>query len=262
MSAHDHGGLSMMTAGEKAMALVDGQLAPAEVPALVQELARNGALVAELQGYLAMSRSRIAQAYAVKPDEPVPRRLIDAVMAMPIQSGAPRPASLATPVAERLIGWLRASCRVPGWSLAAAPALAAAAAFAVAAAILPGGRGGADGLPSADVGAALERTASGKDVALASVRPMLSFNSKDGRWCRQFEVRSAGNRTSHGLACRGRHGEWQLIAATPPTGTGAGYMPAGADRRKMIDDLVTSMIVGEPLSVEGEAAAIGKGWQL
>ena len=35
------------------MALVDGQLSPVEVPALVQELARNAALVAELQGYLA-----------------------------------------------------------------------------------------------------------------------------------------------------------------------------------------------------------------
>ena len=62
----------MMNAGEKAMALVDGQLSPVEVPALVQELARNAALVAELQGYLAMSRSRIAQAYAAKTDEPVP----------------------------------------------------------------------------------------------------------------------------------------------------------------------------------------------
>jgi hypothetical protein len=252
----------MMTAGEKAMALVDGQLAPAEVPALVQELARNDALVTELQGYLAMSRNRVAQAYAAKTDEPVPRRLIDAVMATPIRTGAPRPASLATSVSERLIGWLRASCRMPAWSLAAALTLAAAAAFAVAAAILPGGRGGAANLASADVGAALERTPSGKEAALASVRPMLSFNSKDGRRCRQFEVRSAGNKTSHGLACRGRRGEWQLIASTPPTGTGGGYMPAGADRRKIIDDLVTSMISGEPLSPEGEAAAIGKAWQL
>jgi hypothetical protein len=251
----------MTTAGEKAMALVDGQLSPAEVPSLVQELARNGALVAELQGYLTMSRSRLADAYAAKAEEPVPRRLIDAVMAAPIQAGAPRPASLAMPLAGRLIGWLRASCRVPAWSLAAAPTLAAAAAFAVAAAILPGGQGGAGGLASADVGAALERTASGKEAALASVRPILSFNSKNAGWCRQFEART-GNKTAQGLACRSRGGEWRLIALTPPTATGGGYAPAGADRRKMIDDLVTSMISGEPLSPEGEAAAIGKAWRL
>ena len=181
----------MTNSGEKAMALVDGQLAPTEVPALVQELARNGALVAELQGYLAMSRSRVAQAYAAKADEPVPRRLIDAVMEAPIQAGASRPAAFASPLGGRLVGWLRGSCRVPAWSLAAAPTLAAATAFAVAVAVLPVGRGGTGALASADVGAALERTASGKEAALASVRPMLSFNSKDAGWCRQFEMRSA-----------------------------------------------------------------------
>jgi hypothetical protein len=249
----------MMNSGEKAMALVDGQLAPAEVPALVQELARNGALVAELQGYLAMSRSRVARAYAAKADEAVPRRLIDAVMKAPIEAGASRPAAFASPLGGRLVGWLRGSCRVPAWSLAAAPTLAAATAFAIAAAVLPVGTGG---LASAHVGAALERTVSGKEAALASVRPMLSFNSKDAGWCRQFEMRSAEKQISYGLACRGRGGDWQVIASTPPSSTAGGYVPAGADRRKAIDDLVTSMIVGEPLSLEDEAAAIGKEWQL
>ena len=252
----------MTNSGEKAMALVDGQLAPAEVPALVQELARNGALVTELQGYLAMSRSRVAQAYAAKADEPVPRRLIDAVMKAPIQAGASRPAAFASPLGGRLAGWLRGSCRVPAWSLAAAPTLAAATAFAVAAAVLPAGRGGTGALASADVGAALERTASGKEAALASVRPMLSFNSKDAGWCRQFETRSTGKRISYGLACRARGGDWRVIASTAPSSAAGGYVPAGADRRKVIDDLVTSMIVGEPLSPEDEAAAIGKEWQL
>jgi hypothetical protein len=252
----------MTNSGEKAMALVDGQLAPAEVPALVQELARNGALVAELQGYLAMSRSRVAQAYAAKADEPVPRRLIDAVMEAPMQAGASRPAAFAAPLGARLVGWLRGSCRVPAWSLAAAPTLAAAAAFAVAAAVLPAGRGGTGGLASVDVGAALERTASGKEAALASVRPMLSFNSKEEGWCRQFEMRSAGKQVSYGVACRDRAGDWRVIASTAPSAAARGYVPAGADRRKAIDDLVTSMIVGEPLSAEDEAAAIGKKWQL
>jgi hypothetical protein len=251
----------MTNSGEKAMALVDGQLAPAEVPALVEELARNGALVAELQGYLAMSRSRVAQAYAAKADEPVPRRLIDAVMGARIQVGASRPAAFASPLGGRLVDRLRSSCRVPAWSLAAAPALAAATAFAIAAALLPVGRGGTGALASADVGAALERTASGKEAALASVRPMLSFNSKDAGWCRQFEMRSAGKQISYSLACRGRGGDWRVIASTAPSSATGGYVPAGADRRKVIDDLVTSMIVGEPLSPENEAAAIGKEWQ-
>jgi hypothetical protein len=90
---------------------------------------------------------------------------------------------------------------------------------------------------------------------------MLSFNSKNAGWCRQFELRSARKQTSHGLACRGQGGDWRVVASTVPSAAG-GYAPAGAERRKMIDDLVTSMIVGEPLSEAGEAAVIGKRWQL
>jgi hypothetical protein len=252
----------MKSAGEKAMALVDGQLAPAEVPGLVQELARNATLVAELQDYLATTRSRIALAYAARADEPVPRRLVDAVLGTSVTAGASRPAAAASTLARRLIGWLRGSYRVPAWSLAAAPALAAATAFAVAAAILPvGQRGHLGDLSSSDLGAALERTASGKDAALAAVRPMLSFTTKNAGWCRQFELRTARKQSSHGVACRGQGGEWRVIASTAPSAAG-GYVPAGADRRKVIDDLVTSMIVGEPLSLQGEAAMIGKGWQL
>jgi hypothetical protein len=253
----------MRSAGEKAMALVDGQLAPAEVPALVQELARDARLLAELQDYLATSRSRLSQAYAAKTDEPVPSRLLDTILTTPAATEGPPRGAAAPSLLRRLVDWLRASWRVPTWSLAAAPALAAAAAFAVAAAIWPAGRNApAPGdLASADLGVALERTTSGKDTALATVRPMLSFNSKDARWCRQYELRGAGKQTSHGLACRSQRGRWRVIATTAPSAAG-GYTPAGVDRRKMIDDIVTSMIAGEPLSPEGEAAVIGRGWQL
>jgi hypothetical protein len=244
----------MTNAGEKAMALVDGQLAPAEVPFLVQELARNATLVAELQDYLAMSRSRIAEAYAAKADEPAPRRLIDAVMQAP--AAPPRQARCLSTVGGCLMAWLQGSYRVPAWSLAAAPTVAAATAFAVAVAILPAGRG----LVPVDLGAALERTASGKDAALATLRPMLSFSSKSAGWCRQFEMRNAGRQVSHGLACRGQGGDWRMVASTAP-GPAGGFVPAGADRRKAIDDLATSMMQGEPLSREGEAIAIGKGWR-
>jgi hypothetical protein len=255
----------MRSAGEKAMALVDGQLAPAEVPALVQELARNATLLAELQDYLATSRSRLARAYAAKTDEPVPSRLVDAVLATPVATDVPQPAAAASSLGlvRRLADWLRDGRRVPTWSLAAAPTLAAAAAFAIAAAILPAGESAPPrgALASLDLGAALERAASGKDATLATLRPMLSFSSKNAGWCRQYELRGAGKQTSHGVACRAQGG-WQVIATTPPSAAAGSYAPAGVARRKAIDDIVTSMIVGEPLSPEGEAAVIGRGWQL
>ena len=177
----------MTNAGEKAMALVDGQLAPTEVPALVQELARNAALVAELQDYLAMSRSRIAQAFAAKADEPVPRRLIDAVMETPIATGRRGLPLRLSPRDGWSTGWgqlSRARMVAGGRTDARRRGVCGRSGNP---ARRPGWPGGPHGRPRSS----LERTASGKETALATVRPMLSFNSKDAGWCRQFEVRGA-----------------------------------------------------------------------
>jgi hypothetical protein len=236
----------MKHAGEKAMALVDGQLAPAEVPDLVEELARSAPLVAELQDYLAVSQSRLAAAYAAKAEEPVPAWLIDTVRRGPVADGRTRAAF------ARGLRWLQ-SYRVPAWSLAAAPALTALAVWLVAS---PPSRGL---LVEASLGTVLEGAVSGKDAPVASLRPVLSFKSTSAGWCRQFEVRHADKQISHALACRGEAGHWELVASTPP-GSG-GLMPAGAERRKAIDDLVTSMMRGQPLSQAEEAATIGKGWR-
>jgi hypothetical protein len=239
----------MKNAGEKAMALVDGQLAPTEVPDLVQELARNAPLVAELQDYLALSQSRLSAAYAAKAEEPVPAWLIDTVKREPLAARRTRSA-----LARGLL-WLQ-NHRVPAWSLAAAPALTALALLAVWLAALPPSRAP---LAEASLGTVLESAASGKDAPVASLRPVLSFKSTTAGWCRQFEVRHANRQVSHGLACRGENGRWDVVASTPPGSSG--MMPAGADRRKAIDDLVTSMMRGQPLSQAEEVAAIGRGWR-
>src|SRR5262245_30799018 len=111
----------MKDAGEKTMALVDGQLAPSEVPSLVQELARNPSLVAELQTHLALSRTRLASSFAAKGEEPVPAWLNDVVM-----GGGPvaRQSAPEEGLGRRLLRWLQGSYRVPAWSLAAMPAAA------------------------------------------------------------------------------------------------------------------------------------------
>jgi hypothetical protein len=239
----------MKTAGEKAMALVDGQLAPAEVPDLVRELARNAPLVAELQDYLALSRSRLSAVYAAKAEEPVPAWLIDTVRREP--AAARRTQSTFA----RGLLWLQ-TYRAPAWSLAAAPALTALALLAVWLVASTPSRGL---LVEASLGTVLDSAASGKDAPVASLRPVLSFKSATAGWCRQFEVRHADRQVSQALACRGENGHWDVVASTPP-GSG-GLMPAGADRRKAIDDLVTSMMRGQPLSQAEEAATIAAGWR-
>src|SRR5262245_262421 len=112
----------MKSASERAMALVDGQLAPAEVPGLVQELGRNPALVAELQMYRATARRRIAEPFAAKGEEPVPARLVDTVLQAPVP--ARQPARSLTSF-RTLFERLKAGYGLPAWSLAAGPALVA-----------------------------------------------------------------------------------------------------------------------------------------
>jgi hypothetical protein len=235
--------------GEKAMALVDGQLAPSEVPALVQELARSPALVAELQAYLTTSGRRLAEPFAAKAGEPVPAWLIDSLR----QARGARPAG-AVARGPSLIGALKRRHLVPAWSLAAGPALAAGLAVAVWL-----------GMPAtpADVIAAhlavgLERTESGKDASVVALRPVLSFKSKADGWCRQYELRYASRQASHGLACRGEGGRWNVVASTAPAPIGP--RPAGSEPRRAIDDLVTAMMGDQPLSNGEEAARISGGW--
>jgi len=244
----------MKDAGEKAMALVDGQLTPAEVPSLVQELARNPSLVAELQTYLALSRSRIASAFAGKAEEPVPAWLSDAVMRGGAAASQPAP---HTGLGRSLLRWLQGSYRVPAWSLAAAPV--AVALLVAAAGGLAVQHAGRSNPLEASLGAALEATAGGNDAAVATLRPVLTFASKSAGWCRQVEVRHGARQVSHALACRGEDGRWSVVASTAPGPVG--FVPAGTDRRKAVDDLATSMMRGSPLSPEEEAALIGRGWR-
>jgi hypothetical protein len=263
---------AMADMGEKAMALVDGQLEPAEVPALVAELARNAPLVAELQTYLALSRSRVAAVYADKGEEPVPAWLSDAVRRAELQADAVSARQERAPhmswreVVADAVRRLQTGYRVPAWSLAAGPALAAAVAFAFGVAVFARSLApsSADGhalvLAEADLSPALERAESGKDATVATLRPVLSFASKTAGWCRQAEVRNAARQVSHALACRDEAGKWKVVASTPPS-AGGGFAPAGAGGRKTIDDLATSMMRGTPLSREEEAVTIGRRWR-
>jgi hypothetical protein len=247
----------MKDADEKAMALVDGQLAPADVPDLVRELACNESLVVELQRHLALSRSRIASVYATKGEEPVPRRLSD--LLVPGGAAAVRPAPQRAGFGRGLLQRLQQGYRVPAWSLAAGPALAAAMA-ALAVLLAPVAAPTSGVLAGSDLGAALERTVSGKEAQLATLRPVLSFRSRSAGWCRQYEVRNVNRQVSHAVACRGQQGGWNVVASTAPAG--GGYAPAGADQRKAIDDRVTEMMRDNPLSPEDEVAAMSRRWPL
>jgi hypothetical protein len=198
-----------------------------------------------------MSRGRIAAVYTAKSEESVPTWLVDSIMRQPVTS--PAPGWLAD-FGRGVLQWLQRRLQVPVWSLAPAAAVLLAVLWVGFA-----GQIAATALVDAVLGAALEKTESGRDSPLATLRPVLSFNSKAAGWCRQYDVRYANKQVSYGLACRGEDGRWNVVSSTVRGTTGP--MPAGADRRKVIDDLVTAMMRNQPLSQTDEAGAIGREWR-
>jgi hypothetical protein len=239
----------------KALAFADAELSAAEVPGLVHELARNPSLVRALQVYVAVGRQRIAKPYAAKRDEPVPQWLVDTVMQSPIGQASHRASGIGAYIGG-LIERLKDKYRMPGWSLAAGPAVAAVVAGVFAWLLMPNASH-SETLLAMQLQRAIETTASGQTTPVLTFNPVLTFQNKDRTYCRQFELQS-GTEQSAALACRERGGNWRVVMQMParPMGTAA---PAGSGRRA-VDDYVRSSIAGAPLEADQVARLIDSEW--
>lgn len=112
--------------------------------------------------------------------------------------------------------------------------------------------------------AALERAGSGEVQSAAGekIRPILSFAAKDGRFCREFES-FGGKGAVVGVACKGDRG-WTmevLLSSAPHSPNETQYAPASGFNAKALDDVVSQLIEGQPMSPEAESAARGQGWR-
>ena len=96
----------------------------------------------------------------------------------------------------------------------------------------------------------------------ASGRLMLSFENRDGDWCRQFELaRETGSMQA--LACR-RNDAWHMeaLAYGAPVPAGGNYQAAGSDSLPALDTAVDEQIgTGEALDLEEESRLISNGWR-
>src|SRR5215813_12747585 len=110
-------------ASEKVMALIDGQLDPAELPELVQEMIVNPNLVKDGQSYLATSQARLSQPFEAITRYPIPAEWSATIMQAPLRTSA-RPRRNLFDYVQDVAGRLRDKYAVPGWSLAAGPVLA------------------------------------------------------------------------------------------------------------------------------------------
>ena len=101
----------------------------------------------------------------------------------------------------------------------------------------------------------------GADSGL-SVEPVLSFQSADGGYCREFLAYDDATRV-HGVACRGAQ-SWTVnvaVKSPAPTGAQAGYTTASVQGDRLIGDFVGRAMSGEAFDENAEKALIDGGWR-
>jgi anti-sigma factor RsiW len=256
-------------------AWLDGELPPDRATELERRLEKEPALALRLER-LSEADAALRDALAPVADEPMPQSLLDAIGAHSEKSPeAGRDDSRGGTVVD--LGARRRG-REPGafpWSLALAAsvilAIGGVLGYLVAedgsapdAALLASMGGVARGSGLDDT---LETAPSGTAREIAAgltVTPVLSFESRDGGYCRELAIAGA-NGSAAALACRGDDG-WRVealsfLAGPARNGNQAGgeFRPAGR-ATSAIDAAIDERIVGDALDAAAEAALIGSAW--
>lgn len=258
--------MNMTTMQERLMALLDGELVPRDGAAVIREVAK----VPNLEGFLAVcattARRRVGRPYAVIAAEPAPAHLVDMIMRAPLATAERKPAKQPS-YGRALLASLKHRYQVPGWSMAASPAMAALlVAIGLSWLMLPTMGHGRE--INAGVKVALEKGEPGKDFTVATVKSVRTFPSKDGQWCRQSEVHFQGTeQMSYRLYCREDAGSWSLQAATAlgpkpprPAGNTDGTEPPPIDPRKAVNDRAEAIAGGDAVYGEEERNLIKNNW--
>lgn len=243
------------------MAYADGELDEPLRGEVERAVAADPALAAIVAGHRALRRDVFA-AFAGVVDEPVPARLqargpakvlaFDAARGARQRAGAPLPNPV--PAAALPRAW-------PRWG-----ALAATLALGVLAGSLWSGGGESDaGFVTAQAGGhlvargqldgALSRQLASDPAADSPVRIGVSFATRDGGYCRSFQVGA-----SAGLACR--DGEaWRIpVLREAPAAAGA-YRQAASAAPGAVLEAIDERIAGTTFDAAAERAARERGWK-
>ncbi|HEX2817999.1 MAG TPA: hypothetical protein VHN39_16525 [Phenylobacterium sp.] len=195
-------------------------------------------------------------------ERPVPDRLAEAVRASLAATG-PQPQNDNVVALKPRLGWTSRAL----WPTAIAAALVGGVMIGQ---VLPLRTPDAvewtsdrsTGVPMAGkaIAAALSTATSGAHVTLAANRtmtPVMTFASRDGSLCRQFELAEPAGR-QNGLACRGDRAAWRLVAlaSTGVAASAGGYRTASGAGEDAVSAMADRLIKGEPMDATAEAAAL------
>jgi hypothetical protein len=239
--------VSRAISDETLTAYADGELEAAEA-ARVRAAVEADPALAQRVAALREAREAARAAFADVAREPVPARLIAAVLAADAAAAVPPPRA----------------ANAPAWRMAAIAAALALVVGGVAGALLaPGpGRIAAPLDPLAPAGPALAQAldgaASGEAVAFAggTVRLLASYPTGAGP-CRAFAIE--GQAAASGLACR-EDGAWRTRIVVARPAAREAFVPASGDD-PLVRELLDRLGATQPLDASAERAAIARGWR-
>ncbi|HAH11746.1 MAG TPA: hypothetical protein DCL54_14130 [Alphaproteobacteria bacterium] len=253
-------------------AFLDGELDAVLAGTVEDALKSDADLVARLEQLRRLNQG-LRDAFAPLPQDPPPKDLLDAVRAFAAaQEASQEPAPGVVPFARKT------KPKADGnWSWPVSIAAGVSALLCTGALFASGALTGKVDLRSAEVildkgaiarGTAihqvLETAASGDAIAArggAQVSAVLTFKTKDGRYCREFETVSPVS-AQVGIACR-TDGRWRielLLAAAPQSASDGAYKPASGFNATALDDVVQGLMAGASLNRQQERNALEKGW--
>lgn len=108
----------------------------------------------------------------------------------------------------------------------------------------------------------LEHEPSGDAYVLDStgtLTPQLTFQNREGDWCRQFRVDLADN-VSEQIACRDNAGTWELLARVEVQAASEPGTFQTASGGHVLDEALDQMMSGSPLAPEQEQGLLEQRW--
>lgn len=258
---------------EELMAFADGALSTSDHARVEALLAANADVRARLQPFV-VSRAVLAEAFSEPMHTPIPGRLIKTIMESGKAPVTARPRTTETSVLTRLFESLSNVIFPVGPQFAQAFALSALVAggaalgwFAAQSSVTSGSGVQTTSLDGAITAGpmltrVLERepgTAPGSAGEKGSIKPVLTFLSQDGKFCREYEMTAQTGKHYSGFACRQANGAWHVVFHTESKAAVTGFETAGG-AAPALEAAIEKFSDGGRIEAADETALIAKGW--